>query len=52
MESMLLRYPTYVIESSLEDTVKTENTRVSNWNDVDKGSDCEVRRASKTRHPD
>ena len=33
-------------------TVKIENTRISNQNDVDRGSDCEVRWASKTRHPD
>ena len=42
----------YVIESSLEEIVKTENRRISNQNDVDRGSDCEVRRTSKTRHPD
>ena len=32
--------------------VKIENTRISDQNDVDRGSDYEVRRAAKTRHPD
>ena len=36
---------------SLEETVKFENTRISIKNDVDSGSDCEVRWVSKTRHP-
>ena len=49
---MSLRFPTNVIRSSLEETVKIENTRISNLNDVDRGSDCEVRWASKTRHLD
>ena len=52
MEYILLRFPTYVIKSSLEEIVKTENTRISNQNDVDRGSDIQVIRASKTRHPD
>ena len=51
MECML-RFPTNVIGFSLEETVKIENTRISNLNDVDRRSDCEVRWASKTRHPD
>ena len=37
----MLRFPTIVIGFSLEETVKIENTRISNSNDVDKGSDCE-----------
>ena len=48
----MLRFPTNVIGFSLEKTVKIENTRISNLNDVDRGSGCEVRWASKTRHPD
>ena len=52
MECILLRFPTYVIGSSLAEIVKIENTRISLKNDVDRGSDCEVRRAGKTRHPD
>ena len=52
MECILLRFPTNVIRFSLEETVKIENTRISNLNDVDRGSDCEVRWASKTQHPD
>ena len=51
MECILLRFPTYVIGSSLAEIVKTENTRISNQNDVDRGSVCEVRQASKTSHP-
>ena len=31
--------------------VKIENTRISNYNDVDRGSDYEPRRYSKTPHP-
>ena len=52
MERILLRFPTYVIGSSFGKIVKIENTRISNSNDVDRGSDCEVRRAGKTPHPD
>ena len=52
MEYILLRFLTYVIGSSLAEIVKIENTRISNYNDVDIGSDCEVRRTGKTRHPD
>ena len=37
---------------NLEKTIKIENTRISNLNDVDRGSNCEVRWASRTRHPD
>ena len=48
MECILLRFPTYVIGSSLAEIVKIENTRISNQNDVDKGSDCAVTRAGKT----
>ena len=42
----------YVIASSLAEIVKIENTRTSNQNDVSRGSDCEVRWAGKTPHPD
>ena len=49
MECMLLTFPTYVIGSSLAEIVRIENT---NQNDVDRESDCEVRRAGKTRDPD
>ena len=57
MECILMRFPTYVIGSDLAETVKIENTMISNYNVVaivDRGSDCEceVRRAGKTRHPD
>ena len=38
--------------SSLSETVKIKNIRLSNYNAVDRGSDCEVGRASKSRHPD
>ena len=31
------------MQLDLEETVQTENTRISNLNDVDRGSDCEVR---------
>ena len=47
MECILLRFPTYVTGSSLADIVKTENTRISNENQVYRGSDCEVRLAGK-----
>ena len=52
MERILLRFLTYVTGSSLAEIVKIENTGISNQNDVDRGSDCEVRRAGKTHHPD
>ena len=52
MECILLRFPTYVIGSSLAEIVKTENTKNLNLNDVDRGSDCEVTRASKTPYRD
>ena len=41
------RFPTNVTGLNLEETVKTENGRISNLNDVERGSDCEVRRATK-----
>ena len=40
----------HVIRSSLAEIVKIENTRISNQNDIDKGSDCEVRGAGKIQH--
>ena len=46
----LVRFPTYVTGFSLAETVKLENTKISNYNYVDKGSDCEVRWASKAWH--
>ena len=52
MECILLRFLKYVIGSSLAEVVKIENTRISDYNDADRGSDCEVRRAGKTPHPD
>ena len=42
MECILLRFPTYVIGSSLAEIVKI--IKILNQNDVDRGSDCEVRR--------
>ena len=44
---MLVRFPTHVIASNLSEIVKVENIRISNLNDVDRGSDCEVRRAAE-----
>ena len=32
----------------LSEIVKIKNIRISNYNDVDRGSDCEERRADKT----
>ena len=52
MECILLRFPTYVVESSLAEIVRIENTRIPNQNDVGRRSDCEVRRANKASHPD
>ena len=52
MECLFLRFSTYVIGSSLAEIVKIENTGISNQNDADRGSDCEVRRTGKTHHPD
>ena len=43
----LVRFPTYVTGSSLSEIVMIENTRISNYNDVDRGSDREVRWAGK-----
>ena len=37
--------------SSLAEIVKIENRRISNLNDVDRGPECEVRRAGKVPHP-
>ena len=48
MKSTLARFPTYVNPSNLSEIVKINNIRISNKNDVDRGSDCEVRRAGKT----
>ena len=47
MKYTLVKFLRYVIGSSLVDIVKVENTRLK---DVDRGSDCEVRWAGKTRH--
>ena len=43
-----MRFTTYLIGSSFVETVTIENTRISNLNDADRGSDCEVRRAGKS----
>ena len=40
----------YVIGSSFSEIVRIESTRISSENDVDRGSDCEVRRTRKIRH--
>ena len=48
MKYTVVRFSTHVIASSLSDTVKIENIRISDQNDVDRGSDCEIRRARKT----
>ena len=45
----LVKFLKYLIGSSLVDIVKIENTR-SQVEDVDRGSDCEVTWAGKTRH--
>ena len=47
IKSKSLRFPTFVNASSLSEIVKTKNIRISNKNDVDRGSDCEVKRAGK-----
>ena len=52
MKCTLVRVPTYLIASSLSETGKMGNIRIPNENDVDRGSDYEVRRTGKTRHPD
>ena len=52
MKCTLVRFSTHAIASSLSETVMIENIRISNYNDVDRGSDCQVRRAGKTLHPD
>ena len=48
MKSILARFSTYVNTSSLSKIVNIKNIRISNLNDVDRGSDCEVGRAGKT----
>ena len=50
MKIILVRFSAYVTGSSLVEIVKIENIRISDVNDVDRESDCEVRRAGKTRH--
>ena len=42
MKCALARFLTYVTGSSLTEIVKIENARISNKNDADRGSDCEV----------
>ena len=42
----------HVIVSSLSEIVRTENINISKENDVETGSDCEVRRACKSCHLD
>ena len=49
MKSTLARFPTYVnASSSSSEIVKIKNIRISDQYDVDRVSDCEVRRAGKT----
>ena len=48
MKSTLARFPTYVNASSSSEIAKIKNIRILNLNDVERGSDCEVRRAGKT----
>ena len=43
MKSKLARFRTYVNASSLAEIVKIKNIRISNGNDVDRGSDCDVK---------
>ena len=54
MKYTLVKFLKYAIGSSLVEIVKIGNTRISCENDVDRardrGSDCEVRWAGKTRH--
>ena len=38
----------YVIGSSLAEIVTTEYTKISNQNDVDRGSNCEVRQGRRS----
>ena len=47
MKCTLVRFPTYVTGSSLAKIVKIESTRISSQSDVDRGSECEVRRPAK-----
>ena len=53
MKCTLVRFPSYITGSSLEEPVKIENTRrsqVEMMYFVYRGSDCKVTRAGKTRH--
>ena len=45
-----MSFLTYVTGYSLAEIVEIARSRISNQNDADRGSDCEVRRACKTRH--
>ena len=47
MKYTLVKFLKYVIASNVAEIVTIENTRISNKNDVDRGSDCEVRWAGK-----
>ena len=47
MKCILVRFSTHIITTSLLEIVKTENITISNYNNEDGGSDCEVRRAEK-----
>ena len=47
MKCILVKFPTHVIASSFSEIVKIENIRIPNKNDVDRGSDCEVRGPGK-----
>ena len=48
MKCTLVKFLKYVIGSSLVDIVKIEKYKDLKLKDVDRGSDCEVRWASKT----
>ena len=52
MKCIMVTFPTYVTGSSLAEIVRIGNPRISNPNDVDRGSNsnCEVRWAGKTQH--
>ena len=50
MKCTLMKFATNVTGYSFAEIVKIENKRISNQNDVDRRSDCEVRRAGKIRH--
>ena len=47
MKCTLVRFSTHGIASSLSEIVNIENIKISNQDDVDRGSDCMVRRAGK-----